>query len=395
MYENTINLFLLGAGSSVDYGLPTWDKLASNLEQELIHDLDNAENCTINHQLVAKTTIEKALKLIKHVSSNTNETIDNAIFKIAREDKELKIDNFIFTKIEHKLLNDFRKFCNNNRPDPNNGNDPKRSCIHFEPNRNLQNSIPDFMFHSPENGWINKLNSKLLLGNKNNIYWNQSSELINSCYFVNFNYDHVLSRMLLCEIIPSIHGKSVLSMGNQSRMFVGHKPRSGNDLYSGGVENNINTHQFMHNFYKKNIIHPFGHITGLRFNCNMKRGEFHSSNYKTDNPSIFNSSLINCFSYEEQDISDHLKIKSMFQIRGVTSYNLNIHILGLGGGFELNTKLVFDAIKQNYYYHVNKIDTTCFDNKLKNKENAKNKMRKVMSDYFPTADINFMMIVAS
>ncbi len=136
------HLFILGAGSSVDYGLPTWSNLAEILKNKI--------NSSPEGSLQYKTEIMEWIDKVGQ--DKEHDTIDRCITKESRSkvyrSNGLAIENSIFLLMK-EIFRDI-----------------------YSPN---------------EDGWINKLNQVIL-----DRQW-----LENKIAFINYNYDNVLDENIL------------------------------------------------------------------------------------------------------------------------------------------------------------------------------------------------------
>jgi hypothetical protein len=140
--SNHEHLFILGAGSSVEYGLPTWEKLSALVVQKV--------NESREEHLEHKNEI---LSWLDKVGKNKEyDTIDRCITKESRS-KEFRSNGL--TVENHIFL--------------------------------IMKDIFKGLYKENEDGWISGLNQKILDG--------KVSE--DQIAFINYNYDHVLDENLL------------------------------------------------------------------------------------------------------------------------------------------------------------------------------------------------------
>lgn len=150
-YRN--NIFILGAGASKDYGLPTWKELDSKIKSKL-------KNSGTTHYSQARDV----LKWLEKVGDeNEYKTIDECIEKESikgpyRENGDL-IENELFM---------------------------------------VMKDIFDEVYKNNDSGWITKLNNKIL--------HRSSDHLENKMAFVSYNYDNVLEKNFLnFNYLPGKH----------------------------------------------------------------------------------------------------------------------------------------------------------------------------------------------
>ena len=137
--HNKKHIFILGAGSSKDYCMPTWNELSEKVTNYIKQDTDN--------KYKYKSEIHDWLKML---SDNKYLTIDECISNesVNFRDKGDEIENEIFTIFKDIFIESYK---------PNN------------------------------EGWIKILNIKIL----------QKYNLEDSLFFINYNYDQVLEDKLL------------------------------------------------------------------------------------------------------------------------------------------------------------------------------------------------------
>jgi hypothetical protein len=134
-------ILILGAGASVDYGLPVWKDLGSLIRRKIYND--TKDNYKFKNQI---------LEWVQKVDEKKYDSIDKCILQesILFKDEGPQIENELFSIIK---------------------------------------DIFDRSYKDNENGWIRILNEKILN--------DKTSKLEHSLSFVNFNYDEVLERNLL------------------------------------------------------------------------------------------------------------------------------------------------------------------------------------------------------
>lgn len=137
------HVLILGAGASVDYGLPVWRDLSDLAKKEIITDTKNI----YKHK-------KEILEWLEKVGANKEyDSIDRCIEKESTSSKY---------------------------PD---GSDIENELFL------IMKSIFDKMYKSNDQGWIRTLNEKILNSKK--------EDFENSLFFVNYNYDDVLERNFL------------------------------------------------------------------------------------------------------------------------------------------------------------------------------------------------------
>ena len=385
------HIFVLGAGASVEYGLPTWNDLAIQLNDELSRNLQSAPISLITGRAVEKETIEEALKIIGSTIGNDGKTIDEAVYDYRDRDRRGDVDNLIFTKIALILVEKFRRFCISKpqKQDHNYNPDPRYYCDYYAPN-GIKDNPNHLLFNIPPKSWIAILNKKLL-GDENYINWSKSFEKISRCFFINYNYDAVLSTMLLSEIYPDIENEGNYR-SQATRIFYPSEEPTALDHQKGLKTQNTSQHTNMHNFYKNNLINPFGRINDLVFNCHMKRREFDINNYKTVHG--YTVPLFSCHVYHTQKDIDS-KMKSMLEIftglrkmeeqTYAPKQKISVNILGLGGGLKHNLDIVRRSIPNKVYSNADiEINLTCYNCN----EDQKKRQFEIVKNIFIPNDIH-------
>ncbi len=149
-FDRTIrHFFILGAGSSVEYGLPVWKDLSKQIKERANND----------DSLQYKTQILNWMDKIGE--KKLYATLDECIAKEAAS-KDHHVDGL---DIEDKIFSIILQIFNDS-------------------------------YHQNPDGWINKLNRKIL----------NNKDLQNQLAFINYNYDHVLDdNFLNYEYLPTKH----------------------------------------------------------------------------------------------------------------------------------------------------------------------------------------------
>ncbi len=145
------HILILGAGASVEYGLPAWKDLGPQITKKIISDFDNPYKKHIS-KWIDKVGEKKAYK-----------TLDECIFKEAITNEHhsdgVYVENSIFTIIKQIFIDSY---------------------------------------HKAPNGWIRKLNEKIL----------DKGGLDKQIAFINYNYDQVLDENLLnYSHLPEKHSR--------------------------------------------------------------------------------------------------------------------------------------------------------------------------------------------
>src|SRR6267154_758181 len=147
------NIFVLGAGSSVEYGLPVWNELGLRMKEKINNDQTNSYKYK-----------KQILKWIDKVGEDKQyKTLDECIFNesvsLEHHTDGVEVENEIFSIIKDIFSDLYRK----------------------------------------ENGvWIKNLNQKILE--------NTTLRLEQQITFINYNYDQVLEDNLLdYEYLPTKH----------------------------------------------------------------------------------------------------------------------------------------------------------------------------------------------
>ncbi|GEM_PF-5922535 len=147
------HIFILGAGASVDYGLPTWAQLSSLIKEKIKNDTEGH----YGHKQEALDWIDKVGE--KGTYSTIDECISKESVSSQYHTNGHHIENEIFL---------------------------------------ITKEIFSERYHDAPGGWIRKLNEKILA--------NRGFKLEERIAFVNYNYDHVLEgNFLNFEHLPAKH----------------------------------------------------------------------------------------------------------------------------------------------------------------------------------------------
>lgn len=245
-------IFILGAGASVDYGLPVWANLSFLIQNYL--SSEEEKNNKFNKEIFEWLDLIGENKKYK--------TLDECIFY---ESSSLKYKE--------------------------NGQD-----IEFEIFRILRNIFKSL--YKKEESWIKNLNEKIR--KQEGLDWN-------NLFFINYNYDNVLAENIL--------DYSYLSKTQRER------------IYRSRLEE-LNYITQKNNWQRIPCVYPHG------FFDYSDRGFLHE---ETDTINDYDESLIqavSCHHSREHEI-----------IFSAQSQGVDLYILGLGGGLEINLgKLIFRDI---------------------------------------------------
>lgn len=137
------HLLILGAGASVDYGLPTWGELGAHIEKKV----NSREGAYFEHQSEILSWINKVGEGREYA------TIDQCITKESRS-REFRLNGLT---VENKIFL-------------------------------IMKDLFKKLYKENDDGWISRLNKKIL----------DSNSLEHRIAIVNYNYDNVLDENLLC-----------------------------------------------------------------------------------------------------------------------------------------------------------------------------------------------------
>lgn len=230
-------IFILGAGASVDYGLPTWDDLRSLLEKRILE----TPKSTYEHRI-------DLLNWLKLVGPNCKyQTIDQCIEKESLvHDKGHEVENQLFLIMKDLFDEISQKKANE--------------------------------------GWIGLLNRKILK--------NRDLRLERQIAFVNYNYDNILDNYFLN--FSNLHEKE-----RRLKYKRGLKQLSGSPI---------------------DALYPHGNFYSPRENSPMTK---HIETMKSEDPEFIDA--VSCYESDPHEI-----------ITGDRSVDIELYILGLGAGLEVN-----------------------------------------------------------
>ena len=245
---------LLGAGASVDYGLPVWKDLASLIKEEI--NKDHGSLYQYKKEILAwieKVGENKEYPTIDQCLQSESVSSEYHTNGLEIENQILLIIKNIFTKL----------------------------------------------YKENDGGWIRKLNTKIL----------QRPGLVNKMVFVNYNYDDVLEKNLLnFDHLPQKH------------KIINHRERL--DTLAHARIHALYPHG---NLFSKAELPSPSHVA--RQMQTMKSGV---GNYVD---------AVSCYESDSHNISTDSYIPEV-----------NLYLLGLGGGLEINlTNLVFEVPVSKIY----------------------------------------------
>lgn len=258
------HIIVLGAGASIEYGLPAWRELGSQIKEKLLNDYQN--------QYQYKDQILKWIDKVGELSmyKTLDECIYNESISAEHHDDGVEVENELFS---------------------------------------IMKEIFEYSYKKSPNGWIQKLNEKILSSN--------DTKLENRLAFINYNYDHVLDDNLLdYRYLPEKHRR----LRYRDRLI---------------ALQNVSIKTFC----------PHGTLfPDYEIEHRSPLNKFYETIKSADQNLL---DAVSCF-----DTMDHL-VRDNYD-----NFSRKIYIMGLGGGLEVNLNHI------NFDFDISEIHVTIRDKKL-------------------------------